>query len=430
MGSERDEVLSLNDEEEGSFSGFSPLNLTRDTDSDMEPATSSKKKPKSVVSKVTNKSRGAKTLVTKSNRGGIKKKAPVPSTSKNKENVTVSQKGNLGGFDISKLSSNDIVKLREVLGINNNSINTQQYADDDDFQSVFGQSLDSLPNIHVEVDSGDISDTDMIRGPSSMSKNLSQAMFEPEEGEIVDWDLPKLKVPEKGKAISNSLAKMINVACTTQCHTDTLVNKYKIPENCDYICPPMVNGEIWKVLDKRAQSQDRGMVDIQNLLSTAMTPVMRLAEVLKPHIMANNEAKTLLSDTLTLMGQAQYNLSVRRRYFIRPNLKKKYSGLCNISTPITNNLFGDDIAKDIKNCESVNFLGKDQGYYYKNVNRGRSGRFNAPRKTYYSSGYGSYSNTRFQPYPQRGQQFRQNTRIRGVSRRAATATATAPNDQA
>ena len=34
---------------------------------------------------------------------------------------------------------------------------------------------------------------------------------------------------------------------------------------------------------------------------------------------------------------------------IRPNLKKKYHSLCNISTPITTQLFGDDIARDVKN---------------------------------------------------------------------------------
>ena len=59
-------------------------------------------------------------------------------------------------------------------------------------------------------------------------------------------------------------------------------------------------------------------------MATGLTPIIKLAELLKPHIMANNDAKTLLSDSLTLLGKVQYNLSIRRRYFIRPNLKKKY----------------------------------------------------------------------------------------------------------
>ena len=59
-------------------------------------------------------------------------------------------------------------------------------------------------------------------------------------------------------------------------------------------------------------------------MATGLTPIIKLAESLKLQIMANNDAKTLLSDSLTLLGQVQYNLSIRRRYFIRPTLKKKY----------------------------------------------------------------------------------------------------------
>ena len=69
-----------------------------------------------------------------------------------------------------------------------------------------------------------------------MSQNLINAMFEPQgvvgsnssqEHEI--WDLPKLKGPVKGPAISQSLANLINATCTSQCVTDELVAKYKVP---------------------------------------------------------------------------------------------------------------------------------------------------------------------------------------------------------
>ena len=427
MGSEGDEVLSLNDStEKGSFSGFSSL-----SDSDKEPTASTsvpKRRIRSAVKKVTEKVSKAKSAKSKG-----KKSQPKKGVS-NKENVTSGAAG--GGLDLSKLSETDIVKLREVLGISN--VQNEQYADDNDFNSVFGQSLDNLPNIHVEVDRADISDTEIPHDNPNIADNLTQALFEPEEGEIVDWDLPRMKVPEKGKAISDSLAKLINVAFSSQCDTDSLISKYKIPVNCDLACPPLVNNEIWKVLDKRAQSQDRGIVDIQNLVATGMTPIIKLAEILKPHIQGNNEARSMLADALTLMGQVQFNLSVKRRYLIRPNLKKKYSGLCNISTPVTTKLFGDDVSKDIKNCDSVSYLGKDQ-YGYKGP-RGRGNRFPYTyRRGYYAygganqvtgnTGYGGYGSTqhRFQPYPQRGQ-FRGMTRPRSA-KKAPAATATAPNEQ-
>ena len=102
--------------------------------------------------------------------------------------------------------------------------------------------------------------------------------------------------------------------------------------------PLTSNYEIWKVLDKCAQSHDRGMVDIQNLGTTGMTPIIKLAEILKPHIQGNNEARTMIADALTVMGQVHFHLSVRRRYLIRLNLKKIYFGLCNIFTPVTTKL--------------------------------------------------------------------------------------------
>ena len=115
----------------------------------------------------------------------------------NKENVTSAGVGS--GLDLSNLSETDIVKLREVLGIS--SVQNEHYADENDITSVFCQPLDNLPNIHVEVDRADISDTE-IPG-ENIADNLTQALFEPEDGEIVDWDLPRMKVPEKGRQYLN-----------------------------------------------------------------------------------------------------------------------------------------------------------------------------------------------------------------------------------
>ena len=67
-----------------------------------------------------------------------------------------------------------------------------------------------------------------------------------------NWDLPVLKGPEKGPAISQSLANLINTACTSQCKLDNIVSKYKVPNNCDMAGSPSINNEIWKVMSNRA----------------------------------------------------------------------------------------------------------------------------------------------------------------------------------
>ncbi|XP_055957952.1 uncharacterized protein LOC130013222 [Patella vulgata] len=104
-----------------------------------------------------------------------------------------------------------------------------------------------------------------------------------------------------------------------------------------------------------------GLVDSQvnndfelrgRLVATGIVPIVKLAELLKNQISDNDTAKRLISDSISLISQVQYHLSLRRRYLIRPCLKKKYSNICNINTPITSYLFGDDISKEIRKCDT------------------------------------------------------------------------------
>ena len=59
-----------------------------------------------------------------------------------------------------------------------------------------------------------------------------------------------------------------------------------------------------------------------------------------------------------MLCQVQFNLSLRRRYLMRPFLKQKYSGVCNINVPITSYLFGDDVSNELKKCETSYKVGK------------------------------------------------------------------------
>ena len=68
----------------------------------------------------------------------------------------------------------------------------------------------------------------------------------------------------------------------------------------------------------------------------------------------------MITDAITLFGQAQFNLSLHRRYMIRPYLKKKYSNLCSFNTPVASLLFGDDVQKEIKKSDTSLSLAKEQ----------------------------------------------------------------------
>ena len=409
-----DDVLSLFGDSEGetekSFSGFS-LSEEEETvelsKKGKQPAQKGKvaKVKKSVTGgKVSKQAKSSDNVVSVSSKKSSDKKSSDKKATKSSDSMPTNK------VDLTSLTQEDIVELRNMLGLR-----TEEYPDAHDGPSGFSQR----ENIRVEIDADDISDSEV---------NFSNVLFGEEESENVsldDWEMPKLKTPEKGKPVSDSLAKLINMACTAQCDTDNLLTNYKIPVNCETATPPLINQEVWKILDRKAHANDKVMVDIQNLVATGFSPVIKLAELIKGQI--SPEGKKLVSDILTILGQIQYNLSIRRRYMIRPCLKKKYTSLCQVSMPITTKLFGDDISKEIRNCDSLYSLGNTYGYQRGPYSRGRgigysqSGRFQ--RRGSYS--YGSSNRYQpYQPYPQRGQQ-RGYSRPRPMKRAAATA----PNEQ-
>jgi hypothetical protein len=58
--------------------------------------------------------------------------------------------------------------------------------------------------------------------------------------------------------------------------------------------------------------------------------------------------KTALTDSLSLIGHAQFYISQRRRYNIRPYINDKYKPICNSDVPISNKLLGNNCHKRIK----------------------------------------------------------------------------------
>ena len=144
---------------------------------------------------------------------------------------------------------------------------SHEMADEEDIQYVFGDTLNNLPNVHVEFENdGPSSYVKVIpvapRNPPkrplrSIENEINNALFDNQDNGqdnnqnvqnigighnkvVVDdlrWNLPKLKVPKKGEPISQSLAELINMACTSQCDTNDIVNKYNLPANCHKLAP-------------------------------------------------------------------------------------------------------------------------------------------------------------------------------------------------
>jgi hypothetical protein len=190
----------------------------------------------------------------------------LKSTKKGNKASTSSKAPNKGSkFDLNSLSNDDLEILKAKLGISQCTTNSLvDNLDDIENEHV---DLNSAPNMHIELSNdSEYESVDSIginRVSKSKQKDLSKRLINSLFGEASDlsedeneWLLPKIKTKNKGDPVASSLAKAINVACTNQCDTDSLCDKYVVPENCEMLNPPSVNNEIWKVLDKRARSYD------------------------------------------------------------------------------------------------------------------------------------------------------------------------------
>ena len=85
------------------------------------------------------------------------------------------------------------------------------------------------------------------------------------------------------------------------------MQKYQIPENCSNLGPPIVNPEVWRILEKKRHSYDRLLVKIQNLVTTGIVPIIKMAEIMGSGL--SQPAKEYISDAITMFSQVQYQLS-------------------------------------------------------------------------------------------------------------------------
>lgn len=299
MAEKKDDVLSLESGDERSFSGFS----SGEEEVEMSRKGKAPKDPNS-------KAKTKKSSAPKASTSGVSKKQKKP---KNK------------GFDLNSLSQSDIDQLRNLLG-------TSQSVEVNEPQNLT-VSFQNDPNeeqdvnlLYCDEDPDQILDLDV---PPVPNMQLQDALFQSEQGSVLglqehdnhvvieedfEWALPKLKTPERGEKISDSLANLIGRACSNLCQTTEIVDKYKVPSNCEAMCPPSVNEEIWVDLNKvkTVQSTDNSFKEIQGLVTASMLPVLELSKVARPFLSNAPEIKTYISEVLTLIGQVQFNLSLRR----------------------------------------------------------------------------------------------------------------------
>lgn len=104
----------------------------------------------------------------------------------------------------------------------------------------------------------------------------------------------------------------------------TIIKELKIPSNCKELSPSVVNSENWQFLERNIKSRDLGLQTVQRLLGHIIVPIIRTAEELKNK---NPDIKTLkksISDSLTVLLNTYFEISINRRILMKPHIDRRY----------------------------------------------------------------------------------------------------------
>ena len=183
-------------------------------------------------------------------------------------------------------------------------------------------------------------------------------------GDFLETVKNDLKSEETGPPIHKELAKIVTRLVRDGMLEDKLqekLNKYPQPENCEGLTKVRVNQLIWDNLSPSVRSQDLRFQKVQTSIVKGMTALARVADAILKNVNKLNGGKALAQeaiDSLSLFAHANAELNTRRKELIKPDLHSDYKHLCSASIPVTAELFGDDLSKQVKDISEVNRVGR------------------------------------------------------------------------
>ena len=188
--------------------------------------------------------------------------------------------------------------------------------------------------------------------------------------------------------VSDSIASIVQNVCKKKSDVSSYSDKYKIPVNCKSLVPPPVNMEIWQFLERKAKGEDLSCQNVQKLIGIGIVPVIKCAEMLGKKTCDLEKVRELVHNAITILSAAHFEMSIKRRLSLKPNIERKYTQLCNRKEQVGENLFGDDIGKCLQDINTVHKINKN--IVSKN-SRGGRGKTPFGRRTGQTRGRSNYS---------------------------------------
>ena len=114
------------------------------------------------------------------------------------------------------------------------------------------------------------------------------------------------------------------------------------------------------------------------------------------------------------LAAAVFEMNMLRRELIKPGLPEKFLPLCKISIPVTENLFGDELSKSIKDIDEMNKITGKMARQHRYAPYGIRGRGRGNNQQHFLARGGSQPTRPTRPY--RGNLSARRGRGRGAGR--------------
>ena len=185
-----------------------------------------------------------------------------------------------------------------------------------------------------------------------------------------DADLRELtKEHESGDSVgaalkSEQLAKLLNKMFRSKMGETILKEKLERqvrPENCAYAKVTRCNTGIWRKLRENMSKLDLQMAKMQQPLVKGIIPIAQVADTAMGAKSLNLDEIQLVKkrclEALSLLTHVNYELIIQRRFLMKPDIGSEFGSLCSPVVPFTDNLFGDDLQKHLKDIGDQNKIG-------------------------------------------------------------------------
>ena len=216
-------------------------------------------------------------------------------------------------------------------------VNTHEVSDDSDGEST--DSADLQAQITALVNTGDSPVTD---------DNCLAAFADQLELET-----------DAGPPLSTQVADILQSIATKRLPEDKMRDKIgaiKLPPNCPALVSVRVNPEIWDKLRAVTRSRDLRMQRVHvrlvkslGAMAYAIDGITSLLSKIDGSVRPDvKSALNGILDAFLLEAGAVQELHQRRKELIKSDLDDKFQRLCGPDVPVSNLLFGNDLAKLIK----------------------------------------------------------------------------------